>query len=404
MINVKSEIGKLDTVVLHRPGVEIERMTPENAHKALFSDILNKDIANSEYDQFEGVLKKVAKTLNVKDLLSDILKIEKLRTEITNDILNKEKLNLDKEYLSNYSNKELARIFIEGLQIKEDYSDERYIIKPLYNFFFTRDASISVYDKILIGKMANKVRDREAMLMDNIFRNHELFKAETMNPVKESNETTIEGGDVLIARHDILLVGVGGRTTHKGIDYIVKQFANKKEKQHIIFQELPLEPESFIHLDMVFTLLDNDKCMVYSPLILEQNSFDTVHITIENGQVKTEKEDNLLSALKKLGMDLKPIYCGGKKDLWIQEREQWHSGANFFAIAPGKVIGYGRNVHTIEEMNKNGFDVLKAKDVASGKINVDDYKSCVITIDGAELPRGGGGARCMTMPVRRVDL
>jgi len=103
-------------------------------------------------------------------------------------------------------------------------------------------------------------------------------------------------------------------------------------------------------------------------------------------------------------MDLNPIYCGGTKDNWTQQREQWHSGASFFAFAPGKVIGYGRNVHTIEEMSKNGFDVLKAQDVASGKINPDDYKSCVITIDGAELPRGGGGARCMTMPVRRVDL
>ena len=402
MININSEIGRLEAVILHRPGVEIERMTPENANKALFSDILNKNIANQEYNQFEGVLKKVAKTLEVKELLSDILKIESVKNEILNNISETE--NFNQKYLKDFSNDKLASVLIEGLQIKEDFSDERYALKPLYNFFFTRDASISVYNKVLIGKMANKVRDREAMIMDNIFRYHEFFKAETMNPVKETKETTIEGGDVLIARNDILLVGVGGRTTHKGIDFIINQFKNKTTKQHIIFQELPLEPESFIHLDMVFTLLDNDKCMLYSPLILEQNSFDTVHITIENGQVKTEKEDNLLSALKKLGMDLKPVYCGGKTDNWTQQREQWHSGANFFAFAPGKVIGYGRNVHTIEEMNKNGFDVLKAQDVASGKINVDDYKSCVVTIDGAELPRGGGGARCMTMPVRRVDL
>jgi len=403
-INVKSEIGKLETVILHRPGVEIERMTPENAEKALFSDILNQDIANKEYDEFEGVLKKVAKTLEVKDLLSDILEDKKIRTEIIDNVFNSENLSFGKEYFNDFSNEKLAKSLIEGLQINEDYSDGRYALKPLYNFFFTRDASISVYDKVLIGKMANQVRDREAMIMDNIFRNHNYFKTETMNPVKETGEITIEGGDVLIARHDILLIGVGGRTTRQGVDFIVNQFKNKNHKQHIILQELPLSPESFIHLDMVFTLLDNDKCMVYSPLILEENNYETIHITIDGENVETQKEDNLLSVLKKLGMDLKPVYCGGTKDNWTQQREQWHSGANFFAFAPGKVIGYGRNVHTIEEMNKNGFDVLKAQDVASGKINPDDYKSCVITIDGAELPRGGGGARCMTMPVRRVDL
>jgi len=403
-INVKSEIGKLETVILHRPGVEIERMTPENAEKALFSDILNQEIANKEYDEFEGVLKKVAKTLEVKDLLADILEDKKIRTEIIDNVFDSENLSFGKEYFNDFSNEKLAKSLIEGMQINEDYSDERYALKPLYNFFFTRDASISVYDKVLIGKMANQVRDREAMIMDNIFRNHNYFKAETMNPINETNSSiTIEGGDVLIAREDILLIGVGGRTTKQGIDFIVNQFKNKNHTQHIILQELPLSPESFIHLDMVFTLLDNDKCMVYSPLILEKNNYETIHITIDGDNIKKQKEDNLLSALKKLGIDLKPVYCGGTTDNWTQQREQWHSGANFFAFAPGKVIGYSRNVHTIAEMNKNGFDVLKAKDIISGKLNPDDYKSCVITIDGAELPRGGGGARCMTMPVRRED-
>jgi arginine deiminase len=157
---------------------------------------------------------------------------------------------------------------------------------------------------------------------------------------------------------------------------------------------------------MVFTLLDKDKCMVFKPLITQANQYQTVHIIIEDGVVTSIKPvSSILSALKKLGMDLKPIVCGGS-DEWDQEREQWHSGANFFAFAPGKVISYARNVHTLDELSKNGFEIVKASEFISGTADgqVLGNSPCVVTIDGSELPRGGGGARCMTMPLSRSAI
>jgi arginine deiminase len=268
---------------------------------------------------------------------------------------------------------------------------------------------MSVLDEVLIGRMASNVRERESFIMEAIFDYHEMFVTKTINPInspKYSAKTSIEGGDVLIARDDILCIGTGTRTTAQGIDFILERLSVQKEKKrHILIQELPYKPESFIHLDMVFTFLDVDTCMVYEPLILKTNKYQTIHITIDNGIVTSIKEEeNLLKSLKDLGMDLKPVLCGGVKDPWVQEREQWHSGANFFAIGPGKVIGYGRNTYTMEEMNNNGFEIIKANDIIKGKIDHKKYEKYVIALEGSELPRGGGGARCMTMPVRRKTV
>ena len=301
---------------------------------------------------------------------------------------------------------------IEGLPANNDtlteyMNDDFYALLPLYNFYFTRDAGVTIGNNLVVCNMANKVRARESYILDSIFSSGKFFDANIINANDFVGDPAlpmcIEGGDVLIASEDILIVGNGSRTSTQAIDnLIVNLCKNQTKRKHVIVQQLPHSPESFIHLDMVFTLLDSNTAMVYKPLILENYSYKTVHIQIDNGKVsKITTEKNLISALKKLGMDIEPIICGGKADEWDQEREQWHSGANFLSIAPGKVMSYARNIHTLEELDKNGFEITTAWDVINDKYDVGASKRCVITIDGSELPRGGGGARCMSMPLRR---
>lgn len=414
-VDVRSEIGKLEAVLLHTPGAEVENMTPENAQRALYSDILNLSIAQKEYEQLSGVLGKVTKIYQVKDLLTDLLEDHNEREALIGKICVGENVTDYFEFLMEMSSKNLATVLIEGLPARINsltayLKDEYYALPPLYNYYFTRDASVTIGNKVLVCKMASKVRMRESLINEAIFRKKRVFDCEVMNAhdFQPGNiDLFMEGGDILIAREDILLIGNGMRTSSQGIDMLINRLCRTgcKGKLNVVVQQLPYTPESFIHLDMVFTLLDKDKAMIYEPLILGENQYQTVHMVIDNGRVtKIKSVNNIPSILKKLGMEVEPIICGGSADEWNQEREQWHSGANFFALAPGKVMSYARNIHTLNELSKHGFEIIPAWDIINGKKDLEKSKLCVVTIDGSELPRGGGGARCMTMPLRRAAV
>lgn len=413
---INSEIGKLEAVIIHTPGSELENMTPENAERALYSDILNLPIASQEYAQLAGILKIVTGVFEIKKLLADILGNEKAKTALLQEVCNHERIQNMQNQLVAQSPGLLAKLLIEGVVLEKNnltnyLSKEKFLMRPLHNLFFTRDSAMGMNNYMLTGRMANPVREREAFIVEAIFNYHPLFDTETLNPLKPQNgipldkQSTLEGGDFLVIRDDIFLIGKGMRTSTQGIDFVIEHIKqNKKGVYHLIVQELPSTPESFIHLDMVFTMLSQEECMVYEPVVYGLSRYKTIYIRIDNGKIKIKEQPNIPEALKKLGVDLKTIFCGGKKNSWTQEREQWHSGANFLAFAPGKIIGYERNVNTTGELSKNGYEIIKASDAIREKTDLSHFNKCAVLIAGSELARGGGGARCMTMPLKRAAV
>ncbi len=413
-VSITSEIGKLEKVILHSPGFEVEEMTPKSAEQVLYNDILPLPVIAEDHKELEEILKKVTNVFEVKDLLTDVLENSDVKTEFVDTIckiLGHVKNRKDELLL--HSASKLAELSIIGIKEKKDtlekfLSDNIFELPPLPNLYFMRDSAIIVGDKVITGSMANRVRIMEAIIMKFIYKYHRNFKSEgfIFDGTKEdfNANVTIEGGDLLVLKPNVLAIGVSERTTPASIDIITKNITKMISEITYVFAVVLPKERATIHLDMIFTMVDQDRCVIHYPYVLGKSTLQVVKITVQpNGKKTYQQVDNLIVGLKTVGIDLQPIICGGEQSLY-QEREQWLSGTNFFAFEPGKFIGYDCNTRTLDEISRAGYEVKTAREILSGKACIDDYDKIVIGIHGAELARGGGGARCMTMPAKRQPV
>jgi len=403
-----SEIGKLNTVIIHEPGSEMENMTPETAHEVLYDDILTLDLALKEHAQLSGVLNKVSKNvLEFKDLLAGVLEDSRVKLDLLQDVCALHDHNELVDDLMAFDAKDLTNQLFQGTLLKKNtleryISPSRHAIPPLPNAFFTRDAVMCVYDKTIIGSMAHRVRLTEALLLKSIFNNHPKLKGQGFHfdgTQRKSEQLTIEGGDLLVIRDDLLVIGYSERTSARAIDRMAEKLSLGLENLDIVVVELP-KIRATIHLDMIFTMLDVDTVMNFAPLITGAGKCKAFHLSCTNGKINYINEySGLPKALRLFGLELDFVNCGGDS-AFAQEREQWTSGANFFTFAPGQIIGYKHNKSTLEALDEAGFEIIDADEIIDGSKEILTGK-VAIAMDGSELSRGGGGCRCMTMPVHR---
>ncbi|MCI0433392.1 MAG: arginine deiminase family protein [Gemmatimonadetes bacterium] len=406
-VHITSEIGRLRTVLCHTPGTELLAVTPGTREDFLYDDIIDLDRARDEHDHFRAILARFCEVLEVRDLLKEVAEHSDSRRFLVEHVTEVAQSEPLARHLLELPPEELVAQFIEGRTVDEGPLQRTlnltsYDLPPLPNLFFTRDAAMVVNQGAVIGSMRFTARWSEEVLMKTLFRYHP--KLENSGLIYDGSEErrpgyTIEGGDLHVLRPDLVMMGLSERSSPAAFDAMADCLVREGVRD-ILVVVIPMD-RAFIHLDMIFTMVDREHCVVFPPSFAGPTRNPVLHYSA--GRPGMKEMPNLFTALRRLGLALEPIWCGGPKRLF-QEREQWSSGCNFVAVRPGLVLGYSRNEHTYEEMRKTaGYRVIGSAEFLAGTEAVGDDDRAVIVFEGSELVRGGGGARCMTMPVRRDD-
>ncbi|GAA0079053.1 arginine deiminase [Clostridium sp. CTA-5] len=405
-ILVRSEIKELKTVLLHRPGEEIENLTPEYLDRLLFDDIPWLEKAQAEHDAFANVLRdNGVEVLYLHELMAEVIDKKEIRDKFIAqfikeaDVLNPHMIEKVTTFLNNIKDtKELVRKTMSGIKKDElpkvnfkevelaDLVDDEYpfITDPMPNLYFTRDPFASIGDKISLHKMYSVTRGRETIYAEYIFNYHPRFK-DTKKVYDRYFPYSLEGGDVLNISDEVLAIGISQRTSPQGLQRLAKEiFFNTKGNKikTILGFDIP-KSRAYMHLDTVFTQVDYNKFTIHpqiqGPLkVFEITKGENEKLVIN--EVNMELEKVLAKHLHRDAIVLIP--CGGG-DYITSQREQWNDGSNTLCIRPGEVVVYSRNYVTNRILEENGIKIY--------------------VVPSSELSRGRGGPRCMSMPLIREE-
>ena len=403
--NISSEIGLLKSVLVHKPELSMKRLTPSNCKKLLFDDVLSVEKAEIEHKYFCQVLQENgSEVLVLQTLLEETLSIKEAREWLFKKQFTQYRFgaSLQQEViaaLNDLNVVEIARFIIGGMTVKElknkhknlvlsTLKENDFIIEPTPNLLFTRDSSCWIYGGVSLNPMAKLARKRETSTLGAIYKFHPIFKKNKFIFYNEDNvinydNTTFEGGDILVIGNKTVLIGLSERTSPQGIEHLAQALFATEQADKLIAVQLP-KNRSYMHLDTLLTQLTYDCFSFYPKVNLEQAPcWELTPLDNKIIQTKLMKKGLFHTIANSLKVDaLRMIPTGG--DVFTAEREQWNDANNFLAISPGKVIGYDCNIHTIKNVEKNNIEI--------------------IAIQGDQLGRGRGGPRCMTCPLLRAPI